>query len=217
MRFRILSLRVDNNTKKLLLAKFENFAKMTPSSSEYFKVKHWLDSVMNIPFNHYITFPVCKNNPLEKIIAFVNNAKAILDRTVYGHDECKQQMLRIIAQWISNPTSHGYSIGIHGHAGVGKTSLIKSFSKARGMPFAFIGLGGASDASFLDGYSYTFEGSTYGKIVDSLIHTKCNNPIVLFDELDKISATPHGDEISNILTHITDSSQNSEFNDKYFS
>ena len=83
-------------------------------------------------------------------------------------------------------------------------------------PFAFIALGGATDSSFLEGHSYTYEGSTWGKIVQILIDSKCMNPVIYFDELDKISDTPKGEEIAGILTHLTDTSQNSQFHDKYF-
>ena len=77
--------------------------------------------------------------------------------------------------------------------GTGKTTLIKEgVSKILGRDFAFIPLGGATDSSFLEGHSYTYEGSTYGKIVDILIQTKSSNPIIYFDELDKVSDTAKG-------------------------
>uniref|UniRef100_A0A6C0D461 DOD-type homing endonuclease domain-containing protein n=1 Tax=viral metagenome TaxID=1070528 RepID=A0A6C0D461_9ZZZZ len=98
------------------------------------------------------------------------------------------------------------------------TSLIKDgISKILGREFAFIALGGAGDSSFLEGHSYTYEGSSWGKIVQILIDSKCMNPVIYFDELDKISDTPRGEEIVGILTHLTDTSQNSQFHDKYFS
>jgi len=84
-------------------------------------------------------------------------------------------------------------------------------------PFAFIALGGATDSSFLEGHGYTYEGSSWGKIVQILIECNCMNPVIYFDELDKISETPRGEEIVGILTHLTDTSQNSQFHDKYFS
>ena len=97
------------------------------------------------------------------------------------------------------------------------TSLVKEgISKILNRPFAFIALGGATDSSFLEGHSYTYEGSTWGKIVQILIDSKCMNPVIYFDELDKISDTPRGEEIAGILTHLTDTSQNSQFHDKYF-
>ena len=102
--------------------------------------------------------------------------------------------------------------------GTGKTTLIKNgLSKILGRDFAFITLGGASDGSFLVGHSYTYEGSHYGKISDILIQCKSDNPIIFFDELDKVSDSHGGNEIIGILTHLIDSTQNNEFHDKYFS
>jgi len=97
------------------------------------------------------------------------------------------------------------------------TSLIKEgIAIAMNKPFIFISLGGASDASFLEGHSYTYEGSIYGQIVNGLMTSKCMNPVIYFDELDKISKTSKGDEITNILVHLTDPVQNNHFRDKYF-
>jgi ATP-dependent Lon protease len=125
--------------------------------------------------------------------------------------------MQFVSSWIANPQSHGNVLSIHGPPGIGKTSLIKDgVAKALDRPFHFISLGGATDASFLDGHSYTYEGSTWGKIIDVLIQSKCMNPVIYFDELDKVSETPKGDEIMNILIHITDGSQNDRFQDKYF-
>jgi ATP-dependent Lon protease len=105
-----------------------------------------------------------------------------------------------------------------GPPGTGKTSLVKEgISKILNRPFAFIALGGATDSSFLEGHSYTYEGSTWGKIIQIIIDSKCMNPVIYFDELDKISDTPKGEEIAGILTHLTDTSQNMQYHDKYFS
>ena len=97
------------------------------------------------------------------------------------------------------------------------TTIIKEgIAKAMDKPFVFISLGGATDSSFLEGHSYTYEGSIYGRIVNGLISSKCMDPIIYFDELDKISKTPKGEEITNILVHLTDPVQNCHFRDKYF-
>jgi ATP-dependent Lon protease len=123
-----------------------------------------------------------------------------------------------MAQHFRNPNSKGNNIGIWGPPGNGKTTLIKDgIAKAMGKPFVFISLGGASDSSFLEGHSYTYEGSICGRIAQGLINAKCMDPIIYFDELDKISDTPRGQEIIGILTHLTDTSQNSQYHDKYFS
>jgi ATP-dependent Lon protease len=102
--------------------------------------------------------------------------------------------------------------------GTGKTTLVKEgISKILGRDFAFIALGGATDSSFLEGHSYTYEGSSWGKTVDILISSKSMNPVIYFDELDKVSTTSRGQEIINLLIHLTDTSQNSNFQDKYYS
>ena len=130
----------------------------------------------------------------------------------------KNQIVQLITQWITNPESGGNVIGIQGPMGNGKTTLVKEgISKAVDRPFAFITLGGCSDSAYLEGHNYTYEGSLWGKIVDVLMQTQCMNPIIYFDELDKVSETKKGEEIINMLIHLIDTSQNTEFQDKYYS
>jgi hypothetical protein len=98
------------------------------------------------------------------------------------------------------------------------TSLVKSISEALGRPYKTISLGGESDSSLLTGHGFTYVGSCPGRIIEILRETKCTNPIILFDELDKVSETHHGKEIIGNLIHMTDSSTNNKYNyDKYFS
>ena len=140
-----------------------------------------------------------------------------MNEAVHGHDEAKRQIIQMMGQQVRNPNAKGSMLGIWGPPGNGKSSLVKEgIAKAMDKPFIFISLGGATDSSFLEGHSYTYEGSIYGRIADGLINSKCMDPIIYFDELDKISKTPKGEEISNILIHLTDPVQNSHFRDKYF-
>ena len=147
----------------------------------------------------------------------------VLDDSVHGHSNAKRQVERIIGQWI-NGESNGYCFGFEGPPGIGKTSLAKNgISKClkdeegKHRPFSFIAIGGSSNGSTLSGHNYTYVGSTWGRIVDILIENKCMNPIIFIDELDKVSKTEHGKEIIGILTHLIDSTQNENFQDKYFS
>jgi hypothetical protein len=202
-----------NALKKINMLNF-----MDPGSGEYYKIKQWVDTFMRIPFGVHRTLPLKIDDGSEKCNNFMENAKKTLDEAVYGLDDAKMQIMQLVGQWISNPTSVGTAIAVKGPPGTGKTTLIKEgISKILNRPFSFLALGGATDSSFLEGHSYTYEGSTWGKIVDILINSKCMNPVFYFDELDKISDTPKGEEIAGILTHLTDTTQNQQFHDKYFS
>ncbi len=204
--------------KSIAFNKINTLAHMDPSVGEYYKIKQWVDTFMHIPFGKYNSLPLSIDNGQEKCQEFMENARKELDDAVYGLNDAKMQIMQMIGQWISNPKSVGTAIAIHGPMGTGKTTLVKrGISKILNRPFAFIALGGATDSSFLEGHSYTYEGSNWGKIVDILIQSKCMNPVIYFDELDKISGTPKGEEIIGILTHLTDTTQNSQFHDKYFS
>jgi ATP-dependent Lon protease len=172
---------------------------------------------MRIPFSKYQSLPISIEDGVEKCHDFMADAQKTLDNAVYGLNDAKMQIMQMLGQLITNPKAIGTAIAIHGPPGTGKTSLVKEgISKILNRPFSFIALGGATDSSFLEGHSYTYEGSLWGKIVQILIDSKCMNPVIYFDELDKISETPKGEEIAGILTHLTDTSQNSQFHDKYF-
>ena len=190
---------------------------MEPGGGEYYKIKNWVDTFMQIPFGKYKTLPLTINDGVEKTHDFMDNAKQILDNAVFGLNDAKLQIMQFVGQWIANPDAIGTAIAIKGPMGTGKTTLVKEgISKILGRDFAFIALGGATDSSFLEGHSYTYEGSTWGKIVEILIQAKTMNPVIYFDELDKLSDTPKGEELAGILTHLTDTSQNSKYHDKYF-
>ena len=203
--------------KSQALKKINVLSYMDPGSGEYYKIKQWVDTFMSIPFGKQQRLPIQLSDGKDKCGEFMENAKKILDDCVYGLDDAKMQILQYIGQWISNPSTTGTAIAIKGPPGTGKTTLIKEgISKILARPFAFLALGGATDSSFLEGHSYTYEGSMWGKVVDILIQSKCMNPVIYMDELDKISDTPKGEEITGILTHLTDTTQNDKFHDKYF-
>jgi hypothetical protein len=202
---------------RIAMAKYNALCNIDPSSTEYYKCSHWIQGFTGLPLTLYRDLPVKIEDGAEKCSEFMGKVHKQMNAAIYGHDEAKLQIMQFVSSWIANPKAHGNVLSIHGPMGVGKTSLIKDgVAKALERPFHFISLGGATDASFLDGHSYTYEGSTWGKIVDVLIQSKCMNPILYFDELDKVSETPKGDEIMNLLIHLTDQSQNDRFQDKYF-
>jgi ATP-dependent Lon protease len=163
---------------------------------------------------------------MKKIEDYMVIVKNTLNKYVHGHDNAKRHVERIIGQWINGNQSTGneaHVLGFEGNPGIGKTTLAKGLSEClkdehgNSRPFSLIAIGGDSNSSSLVGHSYTYVGSTWGQIVQILMDKKCMNPIILIDEVDKISKTEHGKEITGVLTHLLDPTQNKQFQDKYFS
>jgi ATP-dependent Lon protease len=216
-RLQLLEANIPVAFKACAYKKINTLKYMEPGAGEYYKIKNWVDTFMQIPFGKYKQLPITIDDGIEKCHAFMENAKKTLDEAVFGLNDAKLQIMQMIGQLLVNPSAVGTAIAIKGPMGTGKTTLIKDgISKILGRDFAFIALGGATDSSFLEGHSYTYEGSLWGRIVDTIINCKCMNPVFYFDELDKVSDTPRGEEIIGILTHLTDTTQNSKFHDKYF-
>jgi len=216
-KFRVLDLEVPDSVKASVIKKIDVLSDIGMDGEGY-KLRSWVESFFRIPFGKHVPLPVKLQDGAEPCARFLSDTMKTLDKAVYGMTGAKTQIMQILAQWISSPASIGNVIALKGPMGVGKTAFAKNgVAKVLQRPFEFFSLGGASDSANFVGHSYTYEGSTWGRIVDALMNARCMNPVLYFDELDKISTTPHGDEIASMLIHLTDRTQNSHFHDRYFS
>ncbi len=178
----------------------------TPGSSPEKNVQ-WLETILRIPFGKYA--PRISERDL-------TGSQKLLDSVVYGHPEAKHKLISYMAQLLRNQDSSGLILGLKSYPGVGKTNLVDvGVSRILRRPFYSTSLGGVHDSAFLRGFQYTYEGSEVGYMARCLLHGSIMNPVFFFDELDKVSQTPQGDEIINTLIQITDPTQSKIFQDRY--
>ena len=150
---------IPNKFKGIALAKINTIKQMAidKSSSEYNKLKLGLIVLWKYHLE-FIKFPITIEDGIDKSNDIILSAKNQLDQWVFGLDDAKLQILQLLGQWVVNPSSIGSAIAIHGPRGTGNTSLVRDgISKILNRPFAFIPLGGATDASTLEGHGYTYE------------------------------------------------------------
>ena len=214
--FKLLQMNLTPDTMGLVMARYNSLNTMDPSSGEYYKLRTWMEKLVSIPLGVYKEMPVKIEDGQELTTPFMEKARRCLEEAIYGQEEAKLQILQFIASKIANPTASGLSLMLVGPPGIGKTSLIKNgIAKALEWPFQFMSLGGDSDASTYTGHQFVYEGSHCGKIANCIAQAKSMSMILMFDELDKISTTEKGQEIQNLLVHLTDPVQNMLFEDKY--
>jgi hypothetical protein len=196
--------------------KFEIFEKLealnnSMGAHDDNKTRDWVNSVMKIPFGKY-----CDKPKIEDLGKFLSEFKNNLDKAIYGQTKVKETLMEITTKWLMTNSDKGHCIAIEGPPGVGKTSLIRDgLSKALNRPFCSFSLAGISDENYLSGFSFTYEGATCGRFSRMLMETKCMNPIIFLDELDKVDVK-RSLSVFNKLIELTDFSQNHEIEDYYF-
>lgn len=202
LRFRILTAGF-KPAEAYQLIKFIKVAEGTDDTAA--KMRQYLDFVCKIPSYQSVPFQHLD----------LNNVINVLDANVFGQARTKRALMRVVAQWVTNPGSKGMCIGLTGSFGTGKTLIVSELAKAMKMPMALVGLGGMTDSAAIVGHEYTYIGAQPGLIARAIAREKSNNLIFLFDELDKVSKSERADDISNVLVHLTDETQNTRFNDRY--
>jgi len=210
---KVLLLETSVDNKAVILKHIYNMKRVDSNSTEYYKNQIFVDLCLEYPWNKSFNIhDVLKNTDIK---AFISYIKSCLDKEIYGMENVKGEILNILCKLVTNPHSDRNNIALHGLAGVGKSKFIKVLSQALGLPMKIISLGGIKDSSFFLGHGYVYVESGPGKILQNIIDCKISNPIIYFDELDKVSDT-NGKDIHSFLSYLTDPTQNNTFTDHYF-
>ncbi|MBE6818109.1 MAG: endopeptidase La [Ruminococcaceae bacterium] len=186
-----------------LVKEAQKLAKMASSSQDAYVVRNYLDTVLSLPWNTY-----SKDN------LNIKKARKVLDRDHYGIQKVKDRVLELIAVRQIKPDISGQIICLVGPPGVGKTSIAKSLAEAMGRKYVRISLGGVHDEAEIRGHRRTYIGAMQGKIISAIKTAGTSNPLMLFDEIDKLGSDYKGDPSSAML-EVLDSEQNNAFMDNF--
>lgn len=191
--------------QKIAKRELRRLQSIQPQNPEYMVCRTYLETLAGLPWN--------KSSDGEQNLD-LNNAREILEADHYGLEVVKTRILEFLAVHKMRGDMKGPILCLHGPPGVGKTSLGKSIAKALGRQFHRVALGGVRDEAELRGHRRTYIGSMPGVIIQSLTSSKVNNPVVLLDEIDKLSNSNMGNP-SGALLEILDPEQNNTFKDNY--
>ncbi|MCR5109695.1 MAG: endopeptidase La [Ruminococcus sp.] len=199
----IMELKLDDKSKEKLLKEADKLTKLPPSSQEAFVIKNYLDTVLDLPWGK-----------ISKAKMSMDKAEAVLDKDHYGLKKVKDRILEFLAVHMLNPEIKGQIICLAGPPGIGKTSIAKSIAKAMGRKYARVSLGGVRDEADIRGHRKTYVGAMPGRVITALIQAGTANPLILFDEIDKLCSDIKGDPSSAML-EVLDSEQNNAFRDHF--
>ena len=200
---RVSSVKLSKEAKEKVDVEIKKLRQMSPMSAEANVSRNYLDWMLSVPWN--------KKKRLQRDL---KKARAILDEEHYGLEKIKERIVEHLAVQTRTKRVKGPIICLVGPPGVGKTSLGKSVARATGREFVRVSLGGVSDESEIRGHRRTYIGSMPGRIIQSMKKAKYNNPLFLFDEIDKLGSDHRGDP-SSALLEVLDPEQNNTFNDHY--
>lgn len=211
---KIMSLPTTTDNKRVILRHYTNMKRLDSSSTEYYKNYMFVNTAISYPWTK--TFDINNLMKNTSIKTFLYYLKLRFDQEIYGMDDVKNEIINYVCKMFTNPNSTRNNIALYGAAGVGKSKFIKVLSDILGLPLKIISLGGVKDSSFFLGHGYVYVESGPGKILQNIIDAKVSNPILYFDELDKVSETANGKDVYSFMSYLTDPTQNCNFTDHYF-
>ena len=200
---RLKNTELPKEVREKLEAEIKKLTKMQPFSAESSVIRNYIEAVLDLPWNKET-----------KDVLNLKKASQILERDHYGLKDAKEKVLDYLAVKTLNPSMNGAILCLSGPPGIGKTSLVKSIAESMGRKFVRVSLGGVRDEAEIRGHRRTYVGSMPGKIMKAMKEAGTNNPVILLDEIDKMSNDFKGDPASAML-EVLDPEQNKNFEDHY--
>ena len=200
---KLKALKLDPKIEEKVLKEINKFTKMMPSSAESGVIRNYVDTIVSLPWNKS-----AKTN------TDIRKAEKILDEDHYGLDKVKERILEYLAVVHLSKALKGPIICLVGPPGVGKTSIARSIARATGRDFVRMSLGGVRDEAEIRGHRRTYIGAIPGRIISAIKDAGSDNPLFLFDEVDKLGSDFKGDPASALL-EVLDPEQNKEFTDHF--
>ena len=194
---------IPKEVREKLEAEIKKLTKMQPFSAESSVIRNYIEAVLDLPWNKET-----------KDVLDLKKASQILERDHYGLKDAKEKVLDYLAVKTLNPSMNGAILCLSGPPGIGKTSLVKSIAESMGRKFVRVSLGGVRDEAEIRGHRRTYVGSMPGKIMKAMKEAGTKNPVILLDEIDKMSNDYKGDPASAML-EVLDPEQNKSFEDHY--
>ena len=200
---RLKNTELPKEVREKLEAEVKKLTKMQPFSAESSVIRNYIEAVLDLPWNKET-----------KDVLDLKKASEILERDHYGLKDAKEKVLDYLAVKTLNPSMNGAILCLSGPPGIGKTSLVKSIAESMGRKFVRVSLGGVRDEAEIRGHRRTYVGSMPGKIMKAMKEAGTKNPVILLDEIDKMSNDYKGDPASAML-EVLDPEQNKSFEDHY--
>ena len=194
---------IPKEVREKLEAEIKKLTKMQSFSAESSVIRNYIEAVLDLPWNKET-----------KDVLNLKKASQILERDHYGLKDAKEKVLDYLAVKTLNPSMNGAILCLSGPPGIGKTSLVKSIAESMGRKFVRVSLGGVRDEAEIRGHRRTYVGSMPGKIMKAMKEAGTKNPVILLDEIDKMSNDYKGDPASAML-EVLDPEQNKSFEDHY--